>query len=78
MVQSAARPMALKLQAFTRVLLAMLVGTALQLAQPRLWPWQGYAALGVLGLLLCGAAWRWRRAGPCCWFWEWLPALLPV
>lgn len=55
--------MALKLQAFTGVLLAMLVGTALQLAQPRLWPWQGYAALGVLGLLLCGAAWRWRRAG---------------
>lgn len=55
--------MVLKLQAFTGVLLAMLVGTALQLAQPRLWPWQGYAALGVLGLLLCGAAWRWRRAG---------------
>ena len=55
--------MALKLQGFTGVLLAMLVGTALQLAQPRLWPWQGYAALGVLGLLLCGAAWRWRRAG---------------
>lgn len=55
--------MALKLQAFTGVLLAMLVGTALQLAQPRLWPWQGYAALGVLGLLLCGAAWCWRRAG---------------
>ena len=42
--------MVLKLQAFTGVLLAMLVGTALQLAQPRLWPWQGYAALGVLGL----------------------------
>jgi len=42
------------------VLLAgVLLGTAWQLQQPRLWPWQGYAALLLLALL-AGAPWCWR------------------